>query len=135
MVDNDQWLAFGIDTWAMKGVARHDLNICGKMLLEGSDLWSFGRSLTTNDSAHLGRRTESSNNSIDILCFDGIHDPITATGDEMAVLENGDIVLLTFQRGYLDYVHEGTYSAGELSCQRLVLLWNITSMNSAVALV
>ena len=53
----------------------------------------------------------------------------------MSVLENGDIVLLTFQRGYLDYVHEGTYSAGELSFQRVVLLGNVASVDSTVTLV
>ena len=53
----------------------------------------------------------------------------------MAVLENGDIVLLTFQRGYLDYVHEGTYSAGELSFQGLILLRDVAGMYSACSLV
>ena len=53
----------------------------------------------------------------------------------MAVLEDGDIVLLTFQRGYLDYVHKGTYSAGELNFQGVVLLGNVASVDSTVTLV
>jgi hypothetical protein len=50
----------------------------------------------------------------------------------VAILENGDIVLLTFQRDYLDYVHEGTYSAGELSFQGFVLLWDVTGVDPAL---
>lgn len=50
----------------------------------------------------------------------------------MTVLENGDIVLLTFQRDYLDYVHVDTYSTGELRIQSLIFLWDVACVDSTI---
>ena len=84
----------------MERVTRYDLNIGGKVLLEGLDLGSLGRGLATNDGALLSGRAEAGNNGINTFSFDTVHDPVTAAGYEMTILEDCDIFLLNTQHTY-----------------------------------
>lgn len=100
MVDDYERLAFGINTRAVERVARHDLDIGRKMLLEGLNFGSLGRSLATNNGTLLGGRAKAGNDGINTLSFDAIHDPVTAARHEMTILENCDIFLLNTQHTY-----------------------------------
>lgn len=54
MLDQDERLAFGVHTGSVEGVARHDADIGGEVLLKGFDLWGFARGLAANDGTDLG---------------------------------------------------------------------------------
>ena len=55
--------------------------------------------MTAYDCAHFGGGAEGGDYGVDVFGFDGVHYPVTGTGDEMAVLKDCDIFLLTFFSG------------------------------------
>lgn len=67
------------------------------MLLEGRNLWRFSRRLAADDGALFGGWPKLSNNRVDQLSLDAVHDPVTAAGYEMAISEDSNILLLTSQ--------------------------------------
>lgn len=96
--DNDERLTFWINARTVERVTRDDLNVRWKVLLECSNLRGFGRRLPAHDGAHFGRRPVGAHDRVDVSSFDTVHDPVATTGHEVTVLEDCDILLLTFQR-------------------------------------
>lgn len=54
VLNESEWLAFGVYTWAMERMAGHNLDVRGKMLFKSGDFWSFAGSLASNDCVFLG---------------------------------------------------------------------------------
>lgn len=85
VVDDHERLAFGVYAGAVEGVAGHDFHVGWKVLFERCDFRRFGRGLAADDGALFGGRAEVCDDGVDVLCFDRVHDPVTAAGDEVAI--------------------------------------------------
>jgi hypothetical protein len=109
-----EWLTSGINIGAMKGMARYDFYVVWEMLLKRCNLWSFARSLATNDGTLLGSyRTFVSrsllsaaafhtwsilrSNFVNRSSFHIVDDIVTGSGDEMSIWEYLDSFLWTPQ--------------------------------------
>lgn len=110
VLNEDEGLALGINVGAVEGVAANDVNIIREVLLEGSDLGSFARCLTSDDGTLLcsfsmvsmwentrsrGQHTWPIHrgNLINGSCFNVVNNVIACSGNKMTIGEDFDLLL------------------------------------------
>lgn len=81
MLNQDQRLPGCVNAGAVQRVAGYDVDICGKVLLECCYFGCFAGGLAADYGAHLGRRSISCNNSIDILSLNAVDDVVAGSRD------------------------------------------------------
>ena len=81
------------------------------MLLEGGDLRRFGGCLAADDGTLFSGGPKLSDNGVDQLSLDAVHDPVAASGYEMTISEDSDILLLRTQH----VVYIGLFNMGQIT--------------------
>jgi hypothetical protein len=134
VVDDNERLAFGIDTRSVERVTRDHFDVGWEVLLEGGDLRCFSGCLATDDGTLFGGGPELSDNGVDQLSLDTIHDPVAASGYEVTIFENSNILLLKTQHVfYIELFNMGqitAYVVRKLFGESIELFGHIASMHS-----
>jgi hypothetical protein len=104
------------------------------VLLEGGDLRCFSGCLAADDGTLFGGGPELSDNGVDQLSLDAIHDPVAASGYEVTIFENSNILLLKTQHVfYIELFNMGqitAYVVRKLFGESIELFGHIASMHS-----